>query len=666
MADQAAEIDRLRKLIRHHDRKYYVESQPEISDLEYDRLMEQLRELESQRPDLVTPDSPTQRIGDEPAPYLRQVTHRIPMLSIDNTYSVDELRKYGERVSKLLSGEPTEWIVELKIDGVAVSLTYENGALVLGATRGNGFVGDDITHNIRTLDDVPLRLSGEKIPRTLELRGEVYMTNADLALLNDEQKRQGKELYANTRNVAAGSIRLLDPRICAQRRLRLLCHGLGYSDGFDAANHLEFLARIRELGVPPTPHVTCWPTLDGAIAHCEMLIESLHDLDFEVDGLVLKVNRYDQRQRLGATSKSPRWLIAYKFEKYEAKTRLLGIRVQVGKTGTITPVADLAPVDLAGTVVRRASLHNAEEIARKDIRIGDLVVVEKAGKVIPHVVRVEKHERASELPEFVFPTNCPECGSVLVRDEGGVYIRCANPECPAQLAERIRYFATRNAMDIEGLGDKLVEQLVRDGLVRRYGDLYRLTVEQLSELARMGQKSSENVVQGIAASKGRGLARLLNALSVRHVGARVSAVLADHFRTMDKLRAATVEDLSEVPEVGPAIATSVYQFLHSEQGERTIDDLVSLGISMEAPMKPESGARGSLSGKTVVVTGTLTRYKRDEIEELIQRHGGRAASSVSKKTDFVVAGADAGSKLAKAGELGVRVLTEDEFDALVR
>ncbi len=491
------------------------------------------------------------------------------------------------------------------------------------------------------------------------------MTNADLALLNQEQKRQGKELYANTRNVAAGAIRLLDPRICAQRKLRLLCHGVGYSEGLTVANHMDFLARLREFGLPPTPHVTCWPTLEGAIAHSELLIESLHELDFEVDGLVLKVNRYDQRERLGATSKSPRWLIAYKFEKYEAKTRLLGIRVQVGKTGTITPVADLEPVELAGTVVRRASLHNADEIDRKDVRVGDVVVVEKAGKVIPHIVRVEKHERANDPAKFEFPTHCPECDTVLVRDEGGVYIRCPNPECPAQVAERIRYFATRNAMDIEGLGDKLVEQLVRDGLVKRYGDLYRLTVEQLMELERMGRKSSENVVEGIAASKERGLARLLNALSIRHVGVRVATVLADHFGSMETLRQASVEELSEVAEVGPAIAKSVHDFLHSEQGTRTIDDLASLGVSMEAPKKAKSTASGPLTDKTIVVTGTLVKYKRDEIEELIQRNGGRAASSVSKKTDFVVAGADAGTKLAKAKELGVRVISEDEFETLI-
>jgi len=661
----ASEIERLRELIRHHDRKYYVEARPEISDLEYDRLMNELKQLEAKHPALVTADSPTQRVGEEPVAYLKQVTHRVPMLSIDNTYSVDELRKYGERITKLLAGEPIEWVVELKIDGVAVSLIYEKGVLVQAATRGNGRVGDDITHNVRTLADVPLRLADENPPPVLEVRGEVYMTNTDLAALNEEQKRRGKEVYANTRNCAAGSIRLLDPRLCAERNLRLYCHGLGYSEGFAIQGHMEFFDRLRELGLPAAPQVTCWPDLEAAIVHCEELIERLHELDFEVDGLVLKVNRYLQRERLGTTSKSPRWLIAYKFEKYEATTRLLGIRVQVGKTGTITPVADLEPVTLAGTVVRRASLHNAEEIERKDVRIGDVVVVEKAGKVIPHIVRVEKHERKTEPPPFLFPTECPECGTRLIKDEGGVYIRCPNAECPAQVAERIRYFASRNAMDIEGLGDKLVEQLVRDGLVRRYGDLYRLTVEQLVELERMGRKSSENMVAGVAASKERGLARLLNALSIRHVGARVAVLLAQRFGSMDALRAASLEQLSGVPEIGPVIAKSVYEFLQSDFGSHTIDDLAAVGVTMELPESERPAQDGALRGKTVVVTGTLTKYKRDEIEALIIKQGGRAASSVSKKTDFLVAGEDVGSKLAKAKELGVRVLTEEDFDKLI-
>ena len=401
------------------------------------------------------------------------------------------------------------------------------------------------------------------------------------------------------------------------------------------------------------------------IEHCEELIERLHELDFEVDGLVLKVNRFDQRERLGATSKSPRWLIAYKFEKYEATTRLLGIRVQVGKTGAITPVADLEAVTLAGTVVRRASLHNADEIERKDVRVGDMVVVEKAGKVIPHIVRVEKHERKSELAKFEFPTACPSCGTRLVKDEGGVYIRCPNPTCPAQVSERIRYFASRNAMDIEGLGDKLVEQLVSDGLVRSYGDLYRLSLEQLTNLERMGNKSSENLLAGIAASKDRGLARLLNAIAIRHVGARVAGLLAQHFGTMDRLRAATVEELSSVPEIGEVIAQSVFDFLHSDYGREVIDDLAAAGVSMETPESERVLSNGALAGKTVVVTGTLVKYKRDEIEALIARHGGRAASSVSKKTDFVVAGENAGSKLDKAKSLGVRVISEEEFEGVV-
>jgi DNA ligase (NAD+) len=369
------------------------------------------------------------------------------------------------------------------------------------------------------------------------------MTNSDLVKLNEEQQARGEPAYANTRNCAAGSIRLLDPRIAATRRLRLFCHGVGYVEGLHADNHMDFLAELRRYGLPATPHVECFPTFAAAIAHCEELVSRLHELDFEVDGLVLKVNRFEQRARLGSTSKSPRWLIAYKFEKYEATTRLRDIRVQIGKTGAITPVADLEPVELAGTTVSRASLHNADEIERKDVRIGDVVVVEKAGKIIPHIVRVEKHERQGDPPKFVFPTKCPECGEKLVKDSGGVYIRCPNVECPAQLKERLRYFATRNAMDIEGLGDKLVDQLVETRAVRRYGDLYRLTLETLMELERMGRKSSEGLLAALETSRTRGLARLLNALSIRHVGARVATVLAEQFGSMEKLRAASAEDL---------------------------------------------------------------------------------------------------------------------------
>jgi len=660
----AQEIQKLRELIRYHDYKYYVAASPEISDLEYDRLMQRLRELEAAHPELITPDSPTQRIGDQPVEGLEQVRHRIPMLSIDNTYSAQEVRNFAQRAQKLLKGEPIEWVVEPKIDGVAVSITYEAGQLVRGLTRGDGFVGDDITHNIRTVRGVPLRLIGDDHPTVLEVRGEVFMTNSDLVRVNEEQKAKGETPFANPRNATAGSIRLLDPRLCAQRRLRFLCHGLGYSEGLQARTHMDFLKTVERWGIPIPPGVACFADIEQALLYCEEQIERLHELDFEIDGLVLKVNRFDQRERLGTTAKSPRWVMAYKFEKYEAKTRVRGIRVQVGKTGVITPVADLEPVLLAGTVVSRASLHNADEVERKDVRVGDVVIVEKAGKIIPHVVRVEKHERSQPLPKFRFPSKCPECQTTLVRDEGGVYIRCPNHECPAQIKERLRYYASRDAMDIEGLGEKLIDQLVDRGLVRSYADLYRLKQEQLQELERMGKKSANKLVANIEASKTRGLARLLAALAIRHVGTKVAALLAKHFPTIEQLSAATVEDLSRINEIGPVIAQSVHDFLHSERGRRIIEELKECGVKMSEEV-PTSGESQPLAGKTIVVTGTLKRYSRHEIEELIEKLGGHAASSVSRKTDFVLAGENPGSKLDKARSLGVPVLNEEEFEELI-
>ena len=683
--DPSSEIARLREEIRHHDRKYYVQAAPEISDTQYDQLVNRLKKLEAEHPELVSPDSPTQRIGDQPVEGLTPFTHRVPMLSIENTYSLDELKKYGDRVAKLLPGQAVEWVVELKVDGVAVSLIYEDGLLTHGVTRGDGRTGDDITHNVRTIKSIPLRLGcsrhtpcaatahdtgGLQIPPPfLEVRGEIYMTNSDLVLLNEARQREEEPPFANTRNVTAGSIRQLDPRVCQQRPLRFFCHSVGDTSGLKAKTHIEFLREMADYGLPPTPDAACFPSFAAAVEHCEELIERLHELDFEIDGLVLKVNRFDQRERLGSTSKSPRWVIAYKFEKYEATTRLNAIRVQIGKTGTITPVADLEPVELAGTTVSRASLHNADEIQRKDVRPGDTVVVEKAGKIIPHIVRVEKHLRAKqshELRPFVFPTKCPECGTKLVKDEGGVYIRCPNVDCAAQVKERIRYFASRNAMDIEGLGDKLVDQLVSAGVVVNCGDLYRLEDRQdrLLNLERMGRKSVDKLLEGIEASKNRGLARLLNALTIRHVGSRVATVLAERFGSIDALLAATVEQLSDTNEIGPIIAQSVFDFLHSKFGMKTIDDLKSVGVGMESTTT--TGGPRALEGKTLVVTGTLQKYGRDEIEELIARHGGHAASSVSKKTDYLVAGEKAGSKLAKAQELGVPVITEEEFERLLQ
>ena len=657
-------VESLRDEIRHHDRKYFVEAAPVISDLEYDRLIHRLREIEAKYPDLQTPDSPTQRVGEQPVENLESIEHRVPMLSIDNTYSEAEVRKYADRIGKLLPGETIEWVVELKIDGVAATVIYEQGVLTQALTRGNGIVGDNITHNIRTVKDVPLRLSGKSIPELLEVRGEIYMKNSDLVKLNRQQEQQGETVFANTRNVTAGSIRLLDPRKCAQRPLHIFCHGVGETDKLRAKTHMEFLAELRNLGLPATPYVECFDSIDQVLVHCDQLVSTLHTLDFEVDGLVIKVNRFDQRVRLGSTAKSPRWVIAYKFEKYEAITRLNEIRVQIGKTGAVTPVAELEPVELAGTTVSRASLHNAEEIERKDIRPGDTVVVEKAGKIIPHIVRVELHKRKGKLTKFRFPTQCPECGAGLRKDDGGVYIRCPNFSCPAQWKERLRYFASRNAMQIEGLGEALIDQLIGQGLVSTYGDLYRLQENQLVTLERMGKKSAQNLLSQIDASRQRGLGRLLNALSIRHVGRNVALLLAKTFGSISALSRCSIEELAEVDEIGEIIAQSVYDFLHSPHGEKIIADLSAVGVDLEAEsaVAPQGA---SLAGKTFVVTGSLEQYTRDEIHDLIVQHGGRATSSVSKKTDFLVAGQSAGSKLQKAEQLGVKILSEADFSRLL-
>jgi DNA ligase (NAD+) len=664
--DAISRIDELREVIRLHDHKYYIDAAPEISDHAYDQLLQELAGLEQQYPMLVTPDSPTQRVGDQPVDHLEQVSHRLPMLSIENTYDLESLNKFQERVAGLLEGESIEWVVELKIDGVAASLVYENGLLVRGITRGNGAIGDDITHNIRTIQEVPLRLSGSHVPSLLEVRGEVYIANTDLVQLNQQQQEQDEPLYKNPRNAAAGCIRLLDPRICATRPLRMFCHGAGYCEGIEATDYWAFLAEIRELGLPCTPAVQRFDDFQQAQRYCESLSEQLHDFDFEVDGLVVKVNRFEQQERLGATAKSPRWVAAYKWEKYEAITRLEDITVQVGKTGTITPVAQLKPVELAGTTVSRASLHNADEIIRKDVRVGDVVVVEKAGKIIPHIVRVEKHERPEGLPPFQFPVACPECATALVKDEGGVYIRCPNQVCPAQLKERLSYFASRTAMNIEGLGEKLVDQLVGTGLVAGYGDLYRLTIEQVTALERMGETSARNLIREIARSKERGLAQLLNALSIRHVGTRVATILARQFGSMEKLQAVSVEDLSETDEIGEIIAESIHRFLHGDYGQQAVSELQQLGLAMASLEEVREEGLGVFAGKTVVVTGTLVQYTRNEVKRLIEQQGGRAASSVSGKTDYLLAGEQAGSKLTRAEELGVQVITEDQFAELLK
>ena len=667
-------IEELSTQIRRHDRLYYVDAKPEISDLDYDRLIRELAELEEQHPHLRRPDSPTQRLGDAPVSDLKQVAHRVPMLSIDNTYSREELQGYFDRTNKLLEDESIAWVMEFKIDGVAASIRYENGVLVEALTRGNGQVGDDITHNAKTIRDLPLRLSGD-FPSVLEVRGEVYMTNADLADLNERQVKAGNEPYKNTRNVTAGTIRLLDSAIAAERSLRFFCHGVGEIDGFNVQDHMDFLTQIRSFGILPTPEVQVFKNSDDAIKAVAELEEQMPDLPFEVDGIVFKVNDFGQRSRLGMRSKSPRWLIAYKFERYEATTRLEDISVQVGKTGTITPVAHLTPVDIADTIVSRASLHNADEIERLDVRVGDVVVVEKAGKIIPKVVRVEKHLREGDPPKFEFPTLCPECQTELVRDDGGVYIRCPNPSCSAQLRQRLVYFGSRAGMDIDGLGDEMVDVLLQKNLVSSYTDLYRLTVDSLANLSwakqrklkagqmgdvQIGTKNAQTLINGVEASKTRGLARLLSSISIRHVGPRVAQLITRRYPSLELLRAASEEDLSSIHEIGDRIAKSLHDFLHSDYGVTLLNDLESVGVSTSESLSSLPSG-GVLEGKTFVVTGSLTHYTRDEIESLIDKQGGRASGSVSKKTDYVVAGEKAGSKLEKAEKLGVRVLTEEQF-----
>ncbi len=665
MIDPKEEIQELRDEIRRHDHLYYVVAEPTISDLEYDRLMQRLVELEKAHPDLATSNSPSTKLGDAPISELVQVAHRRPMMSIDNTYSEDELREYANRTQKLLGNEPIEWAVELKVDGVAASIVYENGHLVQALTRGNGEVGDDITHNIRTVRGLPGRLMTNDPPKRLEIRGEVYMTNQELVRINEDRVAAGEALFKNTRNVTAGTIRLLDSRICAQRNLRFMCHGIGDCEGFFPETHATFLDQARQLGIPTTPNVVVFKSIDAVIEHSAKLIENFHELDFEVDGIVVKVNSFKQRETLGATSKSPRWVIAYKIEKYEAETRLNSISVQVGKTGTITPVAELEPVQLAGTTVSRCSLHNLEEIRRKDIRVGDWVVVEKAGKIIPHIVRVEKHRREQELAEYQFPEACPACNTSLVRDEGGVYIRCPSRACSEQWKQRLRHFASRDCMYIDGLGEKIIDQLVNQGLVKNFADLYALTVDSVAGLERMGKSSANNLVKAIAESRSQGLARVLNAIAIRHVGERTAVTLAKKYRSIEALQLATLESLSQTEDVGETIAKSIFDFLRSTDGAEIVRQLQTAGVRMEVGEDELQPTSLLFDGLTFVVTGTLSQ-PRDEIHAIIESHGGKTSGSVSKKTSYLLAGEEAGSKLDKARSLGVPVIDESQFKQMVQ
>lgn len=657
-------IEELRRLIEVHNQRYYIEAAPEISDLEFDRLLLELRDLERRHPERVTPSSPTQRVGGGPIDGFRSVPHLVPMLSIENTYSEEEVREFDGRIRRLLEGETPLYIVERKIDGVSASLRYDHGLFSLGLTRGDGVRGDDITHNLRTVRDIPLRLIGSP-PPLLEVRGEVYMTHSELSRLNRLQAEAGERVFANCRNATAGSLKLLDPRQSSRRNLRLFAHSEGFLERVEPSSHAAFLDMVRGCGIPVVPHSGVVDSIDGVLAWCADALEERESLDYETDGMVIKIDSFAQRERLGATSRSPRWVIALKVELWQAETRVLDIRVQVGKTGTLTPVAELQTVEIAGTRVSRVSLHNADEIARKDVRIGDHVIVEKAGKIIPHVVRVELEKRTGGERPYIFPSACPVCQGEVGRDEGGVYIRCLNPSCPAQLKERVRFLASRRALDIEGLGPALIDQLVDRGLVSALTDLYSLEARQLEGLERMGEKSAQNLVEAVGRSKGRGLARVLGGLGIRHIGEGNARLLADEFGEIRGLMEATEERLAAIPGIGPVVAESVYRFFRSRAGVEIVRELERYGVDLTAG----SGAarlqeHEEFRDRTFVVTGTLSRHGRAEIETLIRKLGGRTTSAVSRKTDFVVAGRDPGGKLEKARALGVRVLDEEEFERM--
>jgi len=665
-------IEELRRQIQHHDYLYYVQDAPEISDREYDRLFHELKQLEESHPQLITVDSPTQRVSGKPLEGFTQVRHAVPMLSIDNTYSAEEMRQFDQRVRKIIGQASLKYAVELKIDGVAVSLRYESGRLVVGSTRGDGVTGDDITRNIRTINSIPLRLEMQKgaeslfaaakpaLPEVLEVRGEVYMPTKEFLRINKERQETAEPLFANPRNATAGSLKLLDSRIVAKRKLRFLGYGIGQIIPPLAQSHGQMLKILERLSLPVSPYTEIAEDIEQVISICDRWEGKRHNLDYQIDGMVIKVDSYAQQRQLGSTSRAPRWCIAYKFAAERAQTRIENIRVQVGKTGALTPVADLQPVQLAGTTVSRASLHNFDELARKDARIGDTVLVEKAGEIIPQVVEVLKEKRPSHSKPFPLPKKCPECSGPVAKDEAGVYIRCSNPACPAQLVEHLRYFSGRGQMDIDGLGIAIIEQLVGKGLVKNFADLYRLKKEQLVQLERMGEKSADNLINAIEASKRRPLARVLAGLGILHVGSRAAEILADEFGSIEDILEADQERLEQIDEIGPVIAQSIYQFFHDKKTRHLVEDLRAVGVEMPGAVK-KGPTQGPIAGQTIVVTGGIEGFSREEIEQFIKEHGGKPTGSVSKKTDLVVYGENPGSKLTKAEQLAVKTMPAKDF-----
>ena len=660
--DIEKKIEKLRGLINHHDRKYYVENKPEVSDQEYDRLMKELEKLEDAHPEFIVPDSPTQRVSGEVLKGFETVEHRVPMLSMDNTYSSEEIIEFDKRVKKNLEVDELAYVVELKIDGVSISLLYENNRFIRGATRGDGFKGDDITVNLKTIRSLPLRLitrKNIKIPKLFEARGEIYMPHEAFKKINKQREKDGEELFANPRNACSGSLKLLDSSMVSKRHLDMYIYGIGYiNDPLFETQH-EALCFLREAGFRTNPHIKNCRSIEEVIKYCKEWEGKKDSLNYDIDGMVIKVDSFSFQKNLGETTKSPRWMIAYKFPAERKETVLKDIIVQVGRTGTLTPVAMLKPVELSGSVVSRATLHNQDEIMRKDIRIGDHVIIEKAGEIIPQVVEALKNKRTGKEKKFSMPGRCPVCDSPVKSIEGEVALRCEDLSCPDQLKERIKHFASRDAMDIEGMGVAIAIQLVDKKMVKDYGDIYYLKHDEVAGLERMADRSASNLIEAIARSKANSLNRLVYGLGIRHVGVRAAWILSSRFKSLDKIAVQEIEELEAINEIGPIVARSIHSFFRMKESKKVIEKLKKAGVNTVS--RVTCHVSRDIEGRTFVITGSLESISRQEAEELIRKLGGNASSSVSKKTDYLIMGKEPGSKLEKAKKLGVKIIEEREF-----
>jgi DNA ligase (NAD+) len=665
MTDQAEaqqRIDQLRRELERHNRLYYIDAAPEISDREYDALLQSLEELEKQFPMFGSANSPTRRVGGAPLGSFENVKHAVPMMSLSNTYSKEELVEFDVRIRKLIPEAVFDYILEPKIDGVAISLRYENGELVRAVTRGDGTTGDDVTSNVRTIKSIPLRLSDMMPPAVLEVRGEIYMDTAGFAKLNSARQDAGLEPFANPRNACAGSLKMLDSREVASRPLDAIFYATGELSGIKFETHEQMLLSLKNYGLRITPKYWLSNKIDDVLERLDELENMRHEFPFEMDGGVIKVNDRRLYDDLGYTAKSPRWAVAYKYEPEQAETLLHSISIQVGRTGVLTPVAELEPVLLAGTTVKRATLHNEDEIRRKDIRIGDRVIIEKAGEIIPAVVKVVTEKRTGEEREFSMPTACPVCGSEVEKREGEVALRCINLQCPAQVKNWLTHFASRGAMDINGLGESLVEQLVDGGLVKTPAELYALQKVEVLGLERMGEKSADNLIKGLEDSKKRPFEKVLFGLGIRHVGKGAASILANEFKNIDALMAADIQSLEEIHDIGPIVGKSVVEYFQALETREIINQLRAAGVNFE---QADAGGSNELEGLTFVLTGSMESMTRDEAGDKIKARGGKVSGSVSKNTSYLVAGESAGSKLTKAEKLGVTILNEEQLIALL-